>query len=112
MALAAKKTADELRFQSDLKQSGPRIETLSAEAVIVAVVKEKGDRRLGEDLFVRLNCTKCHTVKPDEPLRGPFLGTIASTYKRRDLAESVLIPSKSIAQGLPPISSFSTMVAR
>jgi putative heme-binding domain-containing protein len=99
VAMAAKKTADELRFQTDSKPAGPRIETLDPAAVVAAVVKEKGDRLLGEDLFTRLNCSKCHTVRADEPLRGPFLGTIAATYKRRDLAESVLIPSKSIAQG-------------
>ena len=86
-------------LQPDSKSTGPRIEALAPEAVVAAVAKEKGDRLLGEDLFARLNCSKCHTVRADEPLRGPFLGTIAATYKRRDLAESVLIPSKSIAQG-------------
>jgi len=30
---------------------------------------------------------------------GPFSGTIAATYKRRELAEAILEPSKSIAQG-------------
>jgi putative heme-binding domain-containing protein len=54
---------------------------------------------LGEELYARLNCTKCHTVRQGETARGPFLGNIANTYKRKDLAESILLPSKTIAQG-------------
>ncbi len=38
-------------------------------------------------------------MKADEPLKGPFLGTIATVYKRRELAEAILVPSKTIAQG-------------
>ena len=32
-------------------------------------------------------------------LKGPFLGTIATIYKRRELAEAILVPNKTIAQG-------------
>jgi putative heme-binding domain-containing protein len=41
----------------------------------------------------------CHTVSPDEALRGPYLGNIATLYRRKELAEAVLWPDKSIAQG-------------
>ena len=44
-------------------------------------------------------CTACHTVNKDEPQRGPYLGTIADTYKRPELAENILDPNKTIAQG-------------
>jgi len=72
---------------------------LPQERVLAEVVKIKGDPRLGEQLFVQQGCAACHTVKPEERLKGPYLGTIAATYKRRELAEAVLEPSKSIAQG-------------
>jgi putative heme-binding domain-containing protein len=38
-------------------------------------------------------------VKADEPLKGPFLGTVANIYRRRELAEAILLPNKTIAQG-------------
>lgn len=80
---------------------GPEIETLTPETVIAAVAKSTGNREFGEQLFTRLNCADCHTVTIDEPLRGPFLGTVAATCKVQELAEAVLFPSQSDAPGLP-----------
>ena len=59
----------------------------------------KGDAVRGEGLFIKLNCNNCHTVKPDEPIRGPYLPNVAKTYKREQLTESIMLPSKTIAQG-------------
>jgi putative heme-binding domain-containing protein len=99
IAKTAQKVVAEMRFVRPTQSSGPRIETMKTEAVVAAVLNEKGKVAVGEDLFTRMNCVKCHTVRQGEPLRGPYLGTIANTYKRRELAEAVLIPSKTIAQG-------------
>ncbi len=79
--------------------AGPKIETLKPEQVVADILRQPGEASRGEALFARLNCAKCHTVKPGEALRGPFLPQVAKTYKREQLAESVLLPSKSIAQG-------------
>lgn len=38
-------------------------------------------------------------MKADEPVKGPYLGTIATVYKRRELAEAILLPNKTLAQG-------------
>ena len=35
----------------------------------------------------------------DQPTKGPYLGNIAKTYKRKELAEAIILPSKTIAQG-------------
>ncbi len=78
---------------------GPKVSTLKPEEVIAAVMKSPGKAGQGEALFAKLNCAKCHTVKEGEPLRGPFLPNVAKTYKREQLAEAVLLPSKSLAQG-------------
>jgi putative heme-binding domain-containing protein len=69
------------------------------ERVLEDVLKIRGDARRGEQLFNQQGCSACHTTKPEQTLKGPYLGHIAATYKRRELAESILQPSKSIAQG-------------
>ena len=80
-------------------KTGPKIVTLKVEDAVTRVLEEKGDAAHGEVLFERMSCVKCHTTRKDQPPRGPFLGTIANTYKRKDLAEAILIPSKTLAQG-------------
>jgi putative heme-binding domain-containing protein len=101
VAAAAARVASELNFvvEYSVKPAGPALEKIPVGEVFDAVLKSKGDPALGEELYTRLNCTKCHTVRQNEPARGPFLGNIANTYKRRELAEAILIPSKTIAQG-------------
>ena len=59
----------------------------------------KGDAKRGEQLFTQVGCVSCHTVKASEPVKGPYLGTIANVYRRPALAEAILIPNKTIAQG-------------
>jgi putative heme-binding domain-containing protein len=98
---AANRVAKDLKFlvKSAVVPSGPQLAKLPVEEVVDAAVKAKGDPALGEELYGRLNCVKCHTVRQGEPARGPFLGNIANTYKRKELAEAILLPSKTIAQG-------------
>ena len=67
--------------------------------MLANVVKIKGAARRGEQLFTQQGCTACHTTLAEQRLKGPYLGNIAATYQRRELAESILEPSKSIAQG-------------
>jgi putative heme-binding domain-containing protein len=81
------------------KPSGPLIGSLKGEDVLTEVAKLKGDRLRGEALFAQQGCINCHTVSQGQPLKGPYLGNIAQTYKRAELAEAILHPSKTIAQG-------------
>jgi putative heme-binding domain-containing protein len=100
VAEAARRTAGELRLDlKPLEPSGKLVETLKPEEVLDLVLKQHGDVKRGERWFAQLNCSKCHTVRADEQPRGPFLGQVASIYRRRELAEAVLFPSKTIAQG-------------
>jgi putative membrane-bound dehydrogenase-like protein len=98
---AAREAAREMGLESTkgTRPTGPRIEVLKLDSVLEQVAKAKGDRLSGERLFTRLSCVNCHTVRSDETPKGPFLGQIATTYKRRELAEAILVPSKTIAQG-------------
>jgi putative heme-binding domain-containing protein len=94
-----KNKIDPAKVAAAAKPSGPAIATLKVDDVIESVLKTKGDRARGEQLFTSVGCVACHTVKQGEPLKGPFLGNIADTYKRRELAEAILIPNKTLAQG-------------
>ena len=78
---------------------GPLIQTLTVPDAVAAVGKARGDVKTGEEVFKRQGCVNCHTVSAEEPLKGPFLGNIATIYKRAELAESILLPNKTIAQG-------------
>ena len=73
--------------------------TLPYEQSLAEAMKEKGDAQLGMELFTKLNCVNCHTVNKTDPAKGPFLGDIATRYKRDELIESILKPSAKIAQG-------------
>ncbi|MEI6715647.1 MAG: heme-binding domain-containing protein [Verrucomicrobiota bacterium] len=81
------------------KPSGPMIATLKGDDVIRDVESSKGDVGRGEQLFVQQGCVNCHTTALGQPLKGPYLGTIAQTYNRKELAEAILYPNKTIAQG-------------
>jgi putative heme-binding domain-containing protein len=98
IAKQAKQTARALRLDRPRRNS-PKVETMSVADAIAAVVKTKGDVELGKKLFTQQTCVNCHTTTQSEPQRGPYLGNIAATYKRPELAEAILLPNKSIAQG-------------
>jgi len=102
VARAAAETVKRLKIdpaQFRAQASAPKVGNLGIDAVLDAVVSTTGDVATGEQTFAQVGCTGCHTVKADEPLKGPYLGTIAKTYRRRELAEAILIPNKTLAQG-------------
>jgi len=98
VAAAAKQAAGQMHNERR-KEGGPLIETLKFDQVVAAAQQEKGEVRLGRDLFTRQGCVACHTTSSDEPPKGPFLGGIATRYSRAELCESILKPSAKIAQG-------------
>ena len=77
----------------------PFLASLKFEDAIAEIVKVNGDAKLGARLFLRQGCSACHTVSPNEPLKGPLLQDITRRYKKEDLIESILKPSAKIAQG-------------
>jgi putative membrane-bound dehydrogenase-like protein len=99
---AAKQTFGSLKLDPaklSATATAPAIASLKSAEVIAAVVQTKGDAKRGEQLFAQQGCVACHTVKLSDPLKGPYLGNIANTYQRPALAEAILEPNKTIAQG-------------
>ncbi len=95
---AAERAAKSMRLEK-VEDKTPKLSTLKPEEALDAVLREKGNLALGEMVFTRATCVACHTVRESEPLKGPYLGNIAQTYKRKELAEAILDPNKTIAQG-------------
>ncbi len=102
VAKAARETTRRLRLDSEKVRADatlPKISEIPLPQILETLATSKGDILRGEQLFTQLSCVSCHTVKAGDPLKGPFLGTIANTYRRRELAEAILLPNKTIAQG-------------
>ena len=99
VAAAAKETAEVLKLEKKGEDKSPLVATLKPEEVIAAVLKTKGDAGLGQQLFARQTCSACHAATLEEPQKGPYLGNIAQTYGRADLAMNIVDPGKTIAQG-------------
>lgn len=96
VAIQAVKQLDLVKRMQD---DSPKLGTLSAADALAMVASMPGDVQLGKELFKQASCVNCHTVTKAGPQQGPYLGNIAKTYKRDQLAEAILIPSKTIAQG-------------
>ena len=99
VAGAAVAAAKSLRLISKDTDTTPKIKSISVEAALAGAIEMKGDIGRGEQLFTKVNCVACHTISKDVAQKGPYLGNIAQTYKRPDLAAAILQPSKTIAQG-------------
>ena len=93
-----------LRLTDKLNPNLPRIATIGVDAALKQFTVTSGDIAHGKRLFKEANCTACHTVTKQAEQQGPYLGNIAATYKRQQLAEAVLQPNKTIAQGFATTS--------
>lgn len=99
VASTAKSVIKQLKIKASQPDNTPRINTISVDEAATQAVARQGDVSLGQQIFKKASCVACHTVSKDEVQKGPFLGNIAKTYKRTELAYAVLVPSKTIAQG-------------
>jgi putative heme-binding domain-containing protein len=96
---AAQNAVKSLKLVAKGQDKTPKIGSLKPEDALTAVLKTKGDKALGEQIFTKATCIACHTTKESEAQKGPYLGNIAQTYKRPELAQNILDPNKTIAQG-------------
>src|SRR5688572_11506982 len=59
---------------------------------------EKGDPVQGRKTFATI-CVQCHTIGAEGGKVGPDLTTAGAQFPRRELAESILYPSKAVREG-------------
>ena len=67
--------------------------------VTAAAMKLQGDAAAGQKFFQAQACITCHTYANGQTPKGPHLVDIGKRYKKAELLESILEPSKKIAQG-------------
>jgi putative heme-binding domain-containing protein len=96
---AAVRAMRHFKIEESNKDTSPKVASLQPDQVLSQVKAMKGDIGLGEAIFTKAACATCHTVREDDPQKGPYLGNIAAIYPRNELAEAILHPNKSIAQG-------------
>ena len=83
-----------------LKQAAPAMQIAAMKYdEVFAAVQKGGEAALGKEVYPRAGCVACHTIAPDEPLKGPVLSAAAKIYDRAALTESILKPNAKIAQG-------------
>lgn len=76
-----------------------QIANLEYDAVLSRVMPVTGDPDAGKQLFAAQSCIHCHTYQDGQQPKGPHLVDISKRYKKDELIESTVAPSKKIAQG-------------
>jgi putative heme-binding domain-containing protein len=64
----------------------------------IQAVADQADLKRGRSLFSAASCSKCHRVGRLGTSVGPDLTSASSRFSRQDLLESIVEPSKSIAE--------------
>jgi putative heme-binding domain-containing protein len=98
---AAQATARQLKILGE-ETADPNkitIAKLGFDKAAALMKTETGDAKLGKELFTKQGCIQCHTVAPEEPLKGPLLLGISQRYSRAELVESILKPGAKVSQG-------------
>lgn len=57
-----------------------------------------GDKSNGQRAFQQALCSRCHRVGLQGPAVGPDLTFVAGRFSKRDILESILLPSLSVAE--------------
>ena len=99
VANAAMSAAKSLRLKAAENDKTAKVGSLKPEEALEQLIKTKGDKALGEQIFAKATCIACHTTSQQQAQKGPYLGNIAQTYNRSDLAANILDPNRTIAQG-------------
>ncbi|MEJ7594462.1 MAG: c-type cytochrome, partial [Planctomycetaceae bacterium] len=75
------------------------IANLAIDVVTQRAAAAPGDAEKGRLLFQQQSCINCHTFANGQQPKGPHLVDLGKRYKRAELLESILQPSKKLAQG-------------
>lgn len=91
-----------------LKGKKGQIGKSSIEDIMLAIDKIKGDIDNGRLIFTKQGCPTCHALDLNETQKGPFMGQVGSIMNKEQIAESILKPNASIAQGFASVQITTT----
>ena len=92
-------------FKQDSQDLGAKlVGSMEFDAMKDIVLKTSGDKETGKKLFTRQSCIICHSTLPDEPQKGPFLGTVGNLFNREQLITHIVKPNAEVAQGFQTFS--------
>ncbi len=82
----------------------------TAEEALAAVksVRDQPNLTRGLELFTAASCSRCHRVGKHGTLVGPDLTAVSSRFGQRDLLESIIEPSKVIAENYRSLQVLTT----
>lgn len=76
-----------------------QIANMAWDDVLKQTLDCEGTAAAGEKLFRTQSCVNCHTFANGQQPKGPHLVDIGKRYSKKELIESIVQPSKKIAQG-------------
>ena len=81
------------------KGDGKKVAEIKPEEAVAHAMKNKGNAKAGESLFVSQGCIACHAIDPKAVQKGPYLGSAGAKFERKYLIESITDPNAVVAQG-------------
>jgi putative heme-binding domain-containing protein len=89
-----------VRINPPAAQQRPFLNNWAVDDLLVLLAKSRPDNRSitnGKEIFISAGCSQCHRFAGSGGAVGPDLTAISSSNSRRDILESILDPSKVIA---------------
>ena len=71
---------------------------------VLPSVAARRDAARGEKLFAETGCAQCHRLGSEGGFIGPDLTAVSSRFDRRALLESIIEPSKVVAEVYRPVT--------
>ena len=68
----------------------------------------KGDAARGRDVFAKANCLKCHRFLKEGEGVGPDLTSVRRRFQKKEIIESVLLPSQVISDQYTAVTVVTT----
>jgi putative heme-binding domain-containing protein len=79
--------------------AGRKVGEMKVEEAAELAMKNKGDAKHGEKLFISQGCIACHAIDLKAEQKGPYLGAAGAKFERDYLVQSILDPNAVVAQG-------------
>lgn len=97
--MGAQESQTAIKLPSVDPNNPAQIANMSYTDVMADTLKRTGHAEAGEKLFRSQSCINCHTFANGQQPKGPHLVDIGKRYSSKEPIESIVQPSRKIAQG-------------